>query len=170
MIDVVERDHFDRAVHVAVGYAHQTGRHAGPRDLDGVGVSARAPSLGAELTRDVLFVRHLDKPLDDLGVHVGSAIDHRPFAQGDVPFLFLVDGRTVGLYREADDLLPIILRHTEEERRDFTSLDVLQVQPAMATRTVPLLQVTDGIDVAWEDPIIGRRNRRRKISFTNRTR
>ena len=74
------------------------------------------------------------------------------------------DGRSVGLYREADDLLPIVLRHTEDERRNFTSLEVLQVQPAMATQTVPLLQVTDGIPVEWEDPIIGRRNRRRTVT------
>jgi multidrug efflux pump subunit AcrB len=74
------------------------------------------------------------------------------------------DGRSIGLYRENDDLLPIVLRHTEAERRDFTSLDVLQVQPEMRTTTVPLLQVTDGVEVAWEDPIVGRRDRRRTLT------
>ena len=74
------------------------------------------------------------------------------------------DGRAIGLYREGDDLLPIILRHTEQERREFTSLDALQVQPVAATATVPLLQVTDGVQVVWEDPIIGRRDRRRTIT------
>ena len=74
------------------------------------------------------------------------------------------DGRTIGLYRESDNLLPIILRHTEDERSNFSSLDVLQVQPTNATTTVPLLQVTDGVDVTWEDPIIGRRDRRRTIT------
>ena len=74
------------------------------------------------------------------------------------------DGRTVGLYREDDNLLPIQLRHTENERRNFTSLDVLQVQPATSTVTVPMIQVTDGVPVQWEDPVIGRRNRRRTIT------
>jgi multidrug efflux pump subunit AcrB len=74
------------------------------------------------------------------------------------------DGRPIGLYREGDDIFPIVLRHTEDERRDFTSLDVLQVQPAGATTSVPMLQVTDGIDVVWEDPIIGRRDRRRTVT------
>jgi multidrug efflux pump subunit AcrB len=73
------------------------------------------------------------------------------------------DGRMIGLYREKDDLLPIILRHTQEERRNFSSLDSLQVQPANSTTTVPLLQVADGVPVIWEDPIIGRRDRRRTI-------
>ncbi|MGC1955510.1 MAG: efflux RND transporter permease subunit [Gammaproteobacteria bacterium] len=73
------------------------------------------------------------------------------------------DGRTVGLYREQDNLLPIVLRLTEDERQNVTSLDVLQVQPEMATDTVPLSQVTNGIDVAWEAPIIGRYDRRRTI-------
>jgi multidrug efflux pump subunit AcrB len=74
------------------------------------------------------------------------------------------DGRSVGLYREKDDLLPIVLRHTEDERRNFSSLDLLQVQPQMSTITVPMSQVTDGVPVLWEDPIIGRRDRRRTIT------
>ena len=74
------------------------------------------------------------------------------------------DGRDVGLYRDGDYLLPIMLRLTEDERRNFTSIDGLQVQPANSTTTIPLLQVTDGVAVEWEDPIIGRRDRRRTIT------
>jgi multidrug efflux pump subunit AcrB len=74
------------------------------------------------------------------------------------------DGRTIGLYREGDELLPIVVRHTEQERRSFTTFDSFQVQPAESTSTVPLLQVTDGVDVTWEDPIIGRRDRRQTIT------
>jgi multidrug efflux pump subunit AcrB len=39
------------------------------------------------------------------------------------------DGRTVGLYREQDDLIPIVLRQVESEQRNVGALDVLQVQP-----------------------------------------
>jgi multidrug efflux pump subunit AcrB len=74
------------------------------------------------------------------------------------------DGRPIGLYREQDSLLPIVLRHTEQERQNFASVESLQVQPLMSTKTVPLLQVTDGVPVSWEDPIIGRRDRRRTIT------
>ncbi len=73
------------------------------------------------------------------------------------------DGRTIGLYREADDLIPIVLRQVEQERQNVGGLDVLQVQPAQATRTVPLSQVTDGVGTSWEDPLIWRRDRRRTI-------
>lgn len=74
------------------------------------------------------------------------------------------DGRDVGLYREGDELLPILMRHVEEERQNVTAIDVLQVQPAMSTHSVPLSQITDGVELTWEDPIVGRRDRRRTIT------
>ena len=74
------------------------------------------------------------------------------------------DGRSIGLYREGDMLLPILLRHVEEERRNVAAIDVLQVQPAMTNNSVPLSQVTDGVNLAWEDPIVARRDRRRTFT------
>jgi multidrug efflux pump subunit AcrB len=74
------------------------------------------------------------------------------------------DGRTIGLYREADELIPIVLRHAEEERGKVGGLPTLQVQPAGSTQSVPLAQVTDGILPEWEDPLIWRRDRRRTIT------
>ncbi len=75
------------------------------------------------------------------------------------------DGVQVGLYREKDDLYPILLRHTKEERKNATEMDTLQIQPALYTKTVPLAQVTKDIRVEWEDPIINRWERRRCISI-----
>ncbi len=75
------------------------------------------------------------------------------------------DGRTVGLYREGDDLIPIVLRHVEEERANVGALETLQVLPAGSTQTLPLAQVTDGILPAWEDPLIWRRDRRRTVTL-----
>ncbi len=74
------------------------------------------------------------------------------------------DGRTIGLYREKDDLIPIMLRHVEEERESVSNMKALQVQPRLATYTIPLAQVTDDIKPAWEDPLIWRRDRRRTIT------
>jgi multidrug efflux pump subunit AcrB len=74
------------------------------------------------------------------------------------------DGRNIGLYREGDDLLSIVLRHTEEERSDIDSFDVLQIQPGMSSASVPLSQVVEELKLPWEDPIIGRRDRRRTIT------
>ena len=76
------------------------------------------------------------------------------------------DGLPIGLYREEDDLYPILLRKVENERKNVSdSLDVLQVKPAFSTKTVPLSQVTKDIHVEWEDPIIVRYNRRRAITI-----
>jgi multidrug efflux pump subunit AcrB len=74
------------------------------------------------------------------------------------------DGRAIGLYREEDDLIPIVLRHVEEERKNVSAIDTLQVQPIMSTNTIPMSQVTDGVQTEWEDPVIGRRDRRRTIT------
>ena len=76
------------------------------------------------------------------------------------------DGLVVGLYREGDDLYPIIARDAEDERQNrAASLPSLQVVPTLSTQPVPLSQVTDSINVEWEDPIIPRWNRRRAVSI-----
>jgi multidrug efflux pump subunit AcrB len=74
------------------------------------------------------------------------------------------DGLQVGLYREGDNLYPILLRHIERERQDAAELQTLQVQPTLSRDTVPLSQVTRSIAAEWEDPIVVRYNRRRAIS------
>ncbi len=74
------------------------------------------------------------------------------------------DGRAIGLYREKDDLIPIVLRHVEEERQSVSNIKALQVQPRGATHTVPLSQVTDDVKTVWEDPLIWRRDRRRTVT------
>ncbi|MHC5028789.1 MAG: efflux RND transporter permease subunit, partial [Planctomycetota bacterium] len=80
--------------------------------------------------------------------------------------LYSFDGVPVGLFRKGDDLLPIIARKTEAERRKTaSSMDVIQVWPVLGTSSLPLSQVTRGIELEWEDPIISRWQRRRQISL-----
>ncbi|MDJ0817969.1 MAG: efflux RND transporter permease subunit [Desulfobacterales bacterium] len=74
------------------------------------------------------------------------------------------DGRVVGLYREKDDLIPIVLRHVEEERESVSNMKALQIVPRLSTYTIPLSQVTDDVKTKWEDPLIWRRDRRRTIT------
>ncbi|MCK5308426.1 MAG: efflux RND transporter permease subunit [Zetaproteobacteria bacterium] len=75
------------------------------------------------------------------------------------------DGRTIGLYREQDELMPIILRHVED-RTSVASLDLLQVYPGLGLSTTPLpiAQVVDGVEMQWEETRIYRRDRRRTIT------
>ena len=75
------------------------------------------------------------------------------------------DGRTIGLYRERDDLIPIILRNVEEERKNVAAMDVLQLTPAFSVESLPISQVVDGISYKWEDPILVRRDRRPTITI-----
>jgi multidrug efflux pump subunit AcrB len=75
------------------------------------------------------------------------------------------DGAEVGLYRERDDLYPILLRHAPEERKAaIADLEELQVQPGLSTEMVPLASVTREVAVEWEDPIIIRFDRRRAVT------
>jgi multidrug efflux pump subunit AcrB len=79
--------------------------------------------------------------------------------------LLAYDGVPVGLYRDKEDMLPIILRRTEEERqsvaRDFGNIQVI---PAFSTKHLPMSVVTDGVTLELEDPTIVRWNRRRAVS------
>ena len=51
------------------------------------------------------------------------------------------DGYPVGQFRERDKVLPILLRHVQEERDEFVaSVDILQVHPTLSSNTVPLRQ------------------------------
>jgi multidrug efflux pump subunit AcrB len=75
------------------------------------------------------------------------------------------DGIVVGLYREQDDLIPILLRQSESER-DTAAVDLplLQINSQLNTQTTPVSQVIDGIKLEWVNPIIWRWDRKRAIT------
>jgi multidrug efflux pump subunit AcrB len=75
------------------------------------------------------------------------------------------DGRTIGLYREGDDLIPIVGRFKEEQRQRVSDLDVLQIVPELSLNRLPVAAVTDGVTLEWEDPLIWRYNRRRTVTI-----
>jgi multidrug efflux pump subunit AcrB len=75
------------------------------------------------------------------------------------------DGLAIGVFREDDTLIPIVMRNLEDERFEAAaSMGRLQVVPALSTETVPLATVTQGVGAAWEDSVIHRFNRRRAIT------
>ena len=73
-------------------------------------------------------------------------------------------GRTVGVYREGDLLLPIILRADERERTNIDSMNDLQIWSPAAGARIPLRQVVSGFETVFEDEIIQRRNRKPTIT------
>lgn len=74
------------------------------------------------------------------------------------------DGRPVGVYREGDNLLPIMVRAPEGERQDLDSVEDVQIWSRGLRRFVPAGQVLSGLKLEWEDPVIWRRNRSRVIT------
>ncbi len=76
------------------------------------------------------------------------------------------DGEIVGLYRDGDDMIPIVGRNLEDERvRAAAELDLVQVHPTLAPNSLPLGQVTRSLDLAWEDPILTRWDRHPQIAL-----
>ncbi|NOR19511.1 MAG: AcrB/AcrD/AcrF family protein, partial [Xanthomonadales bacterium] len=76
------------------------------------------------------------------------------------------DGLPVGVYRDGDDLLPIIARDAQEDRaRSAAGLDVITVLPTLGVQSIPLSQIVGDITLQWEDPIIARWNRRRQVAI-----
>lgn len=75
------------------------------------------------------------------------------------------DGAAVGVYREEDELLPIIARSPEFDRVDLDSMDAIQIWSPVAQQMIPVGQVLTGFETAFEDPYIWRRNRTKMLKF-----
>lgn len=74
------------------------------------------------------------------------------------------EGRRVGIYREGDLLLPIVLRAPEPLRSDVRNLRNLQIWSPAAGAMIPLRQVISEFETEYEDEIIQRRDRKRTIT------
>jgi multidrug efflux pump subunit AcrB len=75
-----------------------------------------------------------------------------------------MEGVTVGVYREKDELISIVARSPEMERTDFTNLGSIQVWSPAAQRMIPMGQVVTEFVTAFEDPYIWRRHRSKTIT------
>ena len=69
------------------------------------------------------------------------------------------DGVRVGVYRERDELLPIVVRAPEEERTRVVQILNLQIWSPVANAMIPLRQVVTSFETTFEDDIIVRYNR-----------
>ena len=73
-------------------------------------------------------------------------------------------GERAGVYRDRDELLPIIMRAPQEERADIASQNAVQIWSPAATRFIPLRQVVSKFETVFEDESIWRLNRKRTIT------
>ncbi len=69
------------------------------------------------------------------------------------------DGLTVGLYREGDEMIPIIARQHPDDRASVDNFELVQVQGPTSVESLPIGQVVTGIGTETEDPVILRRDR-----------
>ncbi|MCP5060034.1 MAG: efflux RND transporter permease subunit [bacterium] len=74
------------------------------------------------------------------------------------------DGVTIGVFREGDELLPILFRAPAEERGDVSSINDRQIWSPAAGRSIPLRQVVSGFETGFEDDMVWRRDRKRTIT------
>jgi multidrug efflux pump subunit AcrB len=76
-----------------------------------------------------------------------------------------VEGSRAGVYRERDELIPIVARSPESERAEFDNLGAIQVWSPAARQMIPMGQVTTGFSTEFEDAYIWRRNRTKMLRF-----
>jgi multidrug efflux pump subunit AcrB len=74
-------------------------------------------------------------------------------------FESVFEGTRVGVFKERDELLPIITRAPEEERRDLDSMQGIPIWSPAAQSMIPIGQVLEGITVEFEDAYMWRRDR-----------
>jgi multidrug efflux pump subunit AcrB len=74
-------------------------------------------------------------------------------------------GLTVGVFRDDDLLLPIILKADASQSTDISSLSNLLIWSPVARKSVPLGQIVTGYETNFEDEIIYRRDRKRALSI-----
>jgi multidrug efflux pump subunit AcrB len=68
-------------------------------------------------------------------------------------------GRPIGVYREGDELLPIVARSPASERANPDLLRDVQIFSPVAGRFIPIRQIVSDFATTLEDPIIMRRDR-----------
>jgi multidrug efflux pump subunit AcrB len=72
-------------------------------------------------------------------------------------------GTTTGVYREKDELLPIVARSPSAERMNLNSLDGIQIWSPVARSMIPVGQIVSGFETEFEDPFVWRHNRRKML-------
>lgn len=68
-------------------------------------------------------------------------------------------GKMVGMYREGDNLIPIVSRLPESARLNVKTITDIPVWSQLLDKAIPIGQLVSKFHVVWQDDIIRRRNR-----------
>lgn len=75
------------------------------------------------------------------------------------------EGRTVGIYRDGSELLPIIIKGEPKERNDIKNINNIQIFSPQANKMIPLKQLITSYESVFEDDIIYSYNRKRALTI-----
>jgi len=73
-------------------------------------------------------------------------------------------GKTVGVYRDGTERLPILIRMPEEERTTIDGLADMQIYSPVLQGYLPINKVVSSFELEFEDPVIMRRDRKRTLT------
>lgn len=68
-------------------------------------------------------------------------------------------GKQVGMFREGDNLIPIVSRLPDSERFDSSNIKDISVWSQLLQKSIPIGQLVNRFNLRWQDDIIRRRNR-----------
>lgn len=74
------------------------------------------------------------------------------------------DGMRVGVYREREELIPLVMRAPAEEREQASNLQNVQVWSPSAKGYIPIRQVVTSFETKFQNDVIWRYNRERTLS------
>jgi len=106
-------------------------------------------------------VKVIEPVMDDARAHQLGI--ERPQVAQAIKAVF--EGVRTGVYRERDELLPIIARAPAPERMDIDSLNDVLIWSPVARKMIPLRQVVTGFKTVFEDANIWRRGRKTTIKI-----
>lgn len=73
-------------------------------------------------------------------------------------------GLGIGLYRENEEKLPVMLKVDQESKNSIDAIENTSIWSQTGSYSVPLKEVVDSITLTWENSVIKRYNRQRAIT------
>ena len=74
------------------------------------------------------------------------------------------EGKPAGVYREQDEVIPVLFRAPPPERLTVDSLSQIPMWSPVAQGYIPLANVVTGLDTTWADEVVERRQRKRTLT------
>ena len=74
------------------------------------------------------------------------------------------EGKPAGVYREHDEVIPVLFRAAAPERLTVDGLREIPIWSPAAQGYIPLANVVTGLQTTWTDGVVERRNRKRTLT------